>query len=398
MSDADAGFNEQGPTHEWGKLPFDILESVGRLLSSADLAAARLTCSAWRTGVSFGVTHLRPRTVPNAGALSAVAGAGPAQLDAFPNIQVLDLRRTSISPFQLPALQRLAGRLRALQLTYLERVGRPHEYFAQLEALYQGLEQLAARMEVQLEMHVNEAPFARSFILSDCDLARIVAAPPSLAITSLHVSHQMSYSISQVGLQALMGLSTLRSLNLVSYGGRSHHCLDNHSFGAFSALSNLQQLHIGIVKHVTGDAFAEGLGSTTGLTDLTLVDCFSLQNRGLGQLVEAAPRLTSLTLIKCPWLTNSAVKHLQHLRGLAALSLADNGNISYDRGLDRLASLPQLRQVDIKRFPHFGPDETEQLLQAEGIEQVNDRCKLVRRHQVAPQRALDTKLQGVALT
>lgn len=68
-----------------------------------------------------------------AGALSAVAGAGPAQLDAFPNIQVLDLRRTSISPFQLPALQRLAGRLRALQLTYLERVGRPHEYFAQLE-------------------------------------------------------------------------------------------------------------------------------------------------------------------------------------------------------------------------------------------------------------------------
>jgi hypothetical protein len=37
--------------------------------------------------------------------------------------------------------------------------------------------------------------------------------------------------ILQVGLQALMGLSTLRSLNLVSYGGRSHHCLDNHSFG-----------------------------------------------------------------------------------------------------------------------------------------------------------------------
>ena len=28
-----------------------------------------------------------------------------------------------------------------------------------------------------------------------------------------------------------MGLATLRSLNLVSYGGRSHHCLDNHSFG-----------------------------------------------------------------------------------------------------------------------------------------------------------------------
>ena len=44
------------------------------------------------------------------------------------------------------------------------------------QALYQGLEQLAGRMEVQLEMHVNEAPFARSFILSDCDLARVGAA------------------------------------------------------------------------------------------------------------------------------------------------------------------------------------------------------------------------------
>jgi hypothetical protein len=31
----------------------------------------------------------------------------------------------------------------------------------------------------------------------DNPLLQIVAAPPSLAITSLHVSHQMSYSISQ---------------------------------------------------------------------------------------------------------------------------------------------------------------------------------------------------------
>jgi hypothetical protein len=53
--------------------------------------------------------------------------------------------------------------------------------------------------------------------------------------------------------------------------------------------------------------------------------------------VEAAPRLTSLTLIKCPWLTNSAVKHLQHLRGLAALSLADNGNIRCGGGRPRAA-------------------------------------------------------------
>lgn len=34
----------------------------------------------------------------------------------------------------------------------------------------------------------------------------------------------------QAGLQALTQLSSLRSLNLVSYGGRSQHCLDNSSF------------------------------------------------------------------------------------------------------------------------------------------------------------------------
>lgn len=36
-------------------------------------------------------------------------------------------------------------------------------------------------------------------------------------------------------------------------------------------------------------------------------------------------------------------------------------------------------------------------LQAEGIEQVNDRCKLVRRQQVAPQRALEENLQSFAM-
>lgn len=37
------------------------------------------------------------------------------------------------------------------------------------------------------------------------------------------------------------------------------------------------------------------------------------------------------------------------------------------------------------------------MLQAEGIEQVNDRCKLVWRQPVAPQRALDETLHSYAL-
>lgn len=66
-ANADAQSTLCNPIYEWGKLPLDILESVGKLLSGIDQAAARLTCAAWRTGISFGVTLLRPRTVPNAG-------------------------------------------------------------------------------------------------------------------------------------------------------------------------------------------------------------------------------------------------------------------------------------------------------------------------------------------
>lgn len=40
---------------------------------------------------------------------------------------------------------------------------------------------------------------------------------------------------------------------------------------------------------------------------------------------------------------------------------------SYANGLSKLETLPQLRQVDIKRFSHFGPQETEQLLEVPPI-------------------------------
>lgn len=68
-----------------------------------------------------------------AGALSAVGVAPAGQLGSFPHLHQLDLRRTSISPFQIAQLHRLCPGIRLLQLTYLERVGRPHEYFEQLE-------------------------------------------------------------------------------------------------------------------------------------------------------------------------------------------------------------------------------------------------------------------------
>ncbi len=59
--------NADGAPPLWARLPLDILQSVSVNLHESDQAAARLTCTAWRVGISFGVTRLRPRTVPNAG-------------------------------------------------------------------------------------------------------------------------------------------------------------------------------------------------------------------------------------------------------------------------------------------------------------------------------------------
>lgn len=67
---------------------------------------------------------------------------------------------------------------------------------------------------------------------------QIVTAPAALAITSLHVSHQLSYNISDVGLSALTRLSALRSLNMVSYGGH----LDNRSFRCVEVNLKIYQL------------------------------------------------------------------------------------------------------------------------------------------------------------
>ena len=56
---------------DWGELTADILQQIGMLLAGQDIASARLACHGWRQGISWGLRCLRPRTVPNAGALIA---------------------------------------------------------------------------------------------------------------------------------------------------------------------------------------------------------------------------------------------------------------------------------------------------------------------------------------
>ncbi len=66
------------------------------------------------------------------GAGAPAAVGHPARLSSFPNLEALDLRRTSLSPFQIPQLRGLGPKTQSLQLRYLERMGRPGEYFSAL--------------------------------------------------------------------------------------------------------------------------------------------------------------------------------------------------------------------------------------------------------------------------
>jgi len=299
----------------------------------------------------------------------------PAKLSSFPNIEELDLRRTSLSPFQIPQLRALGPKTRLLQLTYLERVGRPYEYFEALRELYDGLAELAHRCRVEAELHVDKSPHAGSFMLSDADLKTITNIPAPVVMTKLHVSHQLAYGVRD--LAPLTTLSSLRSLDIVTYCAD----IDNESFRGLSVLTSMTSLHFGIVNHVSGDGLVDGLaGSAATLQELALVDCSSLQNAGLAALTASLPQLRRLSLIKIPWLTNSCVGGaLMRLGVLTCLQLHDNGNISCgDGGLQQLAKLPLLRQVDIKRFPRFTPQDVNTLLQFDNLVQVNDRCKLRR--------------------
>ena len=46
-----------------------LCPQVGKALEYPDVAAARLVCTAWSTGIALGVTHLRPK-------LSGINGKG----------------------------------------------------------------------------------------------------------------------------------------------------------------------------------------------------------------------------------------------------------------------------------------------------------------------------------
>lgn len=355
----------------WNSLPRDILQTIGTLLNGRDLREARLACSTWRQGISWGVQYLRPRTVPNAGALAAAVGQ-PAKLTSFPNIATLDLRRTGLSPFQIPQLRALNSKVSLLQIAYLERVGRPGEYFAQLQDLYEGLAELARKFNVEAEIHVEQSPHTRSYGLTDRDLVSIAGVPSSVALTKLQIGRQLTYEIRDIS--PLTYLTTLRSLDFVTYGAN----ITDFTFLQLSRLSHLTSLHFGTVTYVTGAGLSAGLaGCAAKLQDLGLVDCSTLQNGGLAQLTELLPQLTQLSLIRVPWLTDSCIRQsLTQLTCLSRLQLADNSQITCGvSGLQQLQHMPLLRQLDIRRFDRIGPDEVDLLLSFPNIELVNDRAQ-----------------------
>ena len=55
------GLAEGTRQHDWDGLPAALLQQVGSQLNISGLAAGRLTCASWRTGLSLGITLLAPK-------------------------------------------------------------------------------------------------------------------------------------------------------------------------------------------------------------------------------------------------------------------------------------------------------------------------------------------------
>lgn len=344
---------------DWSCLPFDILETIGTMLSGRDLGASRLTCSSWRQGISWGIRSLRPRTVPNAGASAAAVGQ-PAKLTSFPNIETLDLRRTNLSPFQIPQLHILSPKVSKLQIMYLERLGRPREYFDQLQELYNGLVELAQRFTVEAQIYVSHAASSRGYSLSDRDLASIASLPLAVDMTLLKIGMHLNDDIQDI--TPLTKLTALQSLSFVAFDQRGF--ITEHTFRQLSSLTNLTALHFGKVGHISGAGLKAGIAGCAGqLQVLELEDCSSLYNDGLAQLTENLSELRQLSLNKVPWLTDSCIgQSLTRLTCLTRLQLELNSSITCgERGLQLVQHMPMLREIQLSRFSLIGPEQVDVL-------------------------------------
>lgn len=95
----------------WANAPLDVLERIGGLLTPDAVAAGRLTCSAWRTGLSAGVTSLRSSFAARHGCAMLLGGltASPLRCETGHQLHPLHLPTVVTAPIPITTASPSAG-------------------------------------------------------------------------------------------------------------------------------------------------------------------------------------------------------------------------------------------------------------------------------------------------
>jgi hypothetical protein len=175
--------------------------------------------------------------------------------------------------------------------------------------------------------------------ITDDDLARIIKEYQNagIEITSLDISY--CKNITNVGLQRLSALRSLKVLNL-------NHCLHitDKGLSHITVLPSLSELYLSDCD-ITDKALSH-LSAIRSLTKLVFSHCSKITDRGLESL-STLPSLETLFLWNCDKITDTGLKHLSTIRSLTKLELNNCFQIT-DQGYQYLSVLP------IKNLSFYG--------------------------------------------
>eukprot|EP00873_Tetraselmis_striata_P001610 jgi/Tetstr1/421874/TSEL_012774.t1 len=322
---AASGATLQG---NWGS-PAEWLPKVFRALEdeAGSLAAARLVCRDWASGVMGSVSRLSLRYAPT----GVIAGL----VSQCSELRALELALSGESSVQDGATERLLGELRSFGLV-TERES------AAYESLHPALSSLTRITDLQLEI----IPSFRT----ESDLSELQCLPECLTRLSLDGAF-----FPNLRLRDLRFAHALTELTM-------HNCTFYDAIGLSSATS-LTRLDLGDSIEPNEEDLQDILGLTR-LEHLRVKEYSTTDARYARRLAESLGSLTSLALPQ--WLPRG-VEALQPLTALTALTELEVGverrrpGDAMSAGMWHLGSLTRLKQLAL-HFDSRDMTTTEQVL------------------------------------
>jgi hypothetical protein len=116
------------------------------------------------------------------------------------------------------------------------------------------------------------------------------------------------------------------------------------------------------------DATLAELATLTQLEELLLQDA-SLNDAGLGRLLQAMPGLKRLTLRRLAGVTDEALNAVAECARIEVLALIEMNQVT-GAGLERLADCKRLRSLDLRHCGRLSPDDFKRLSAMEKLEEV----------------------------